>query len=337
MYNALSRWYDKNKRPLPWRAEASPYAVLVSEVMAQQTRLAQLLPFYARFMAHFPTLAALARSDVSEVLAVWAGMGYYSRARNLHLAARTIRENYGEQWPATRQAWEALPGIGPYTAGAILSIAFGQREAAIDGNVLRLYARLENDPTDISSGTAKLRATQFVTAYMPQDSRHMPTFTQALMELGAMLCTPKNPRCALCPLAYMCKARQNHTVHTLPVKGKKKPSPVIPLTVLLIFSPEGKVLMHQREAGLLESMWVYYLVEDAIEDIPAYLNALGYTVHALEPLGSARHAFTHRIWQMNAFAVHVRESHAPEGYRFFTPGETQALAVPAAMKYFMSV
>jgi A/G-specific adenine glycosylase len=340
MHDALLAWYAVNKRSLPWRDNPAPYAVLISEVMAQQTRMAQLLPFYIRFMERFPTLDDLRESDLDEVLAAWAGMGYYARARNLHRAAQIIQAEYGDGWPRTRAQWEALPGIGPYTAGAIMAIAFGQREAAVDGNVLRLYARLAKDATDIATPAAKSRAGQFIVSHM--GATDVSAYTQALMELGALVCVPSNPKCGVCPLAYMCQARLAGCERDLPVKARKGPSPGIPVMVLLIFSPDGRVLMRRRTEGLLRGMWVYCLSEGQPGEAPSYTQpeaaahaaSLGYTVTGIESLGEARHAFTHRVWDMIGFAVYVRESHGVDDYLFLTPDELEKTAVPAAMRYF---
>jgi A/G-specific adenine glycosylase len=354
MHKRLLAWYEANKRPLPWRGNPTPYAVWVSEIMAQQTRMAQLLPFYTRFMARFPTAEDLAEADLDGVLSAWAGMGYYARARNLHLAARIIKKKYGGGWPTTRKEWEALPGVGSYTAGAVLSIAFGQREAAVDGNVLRIYARLANDATDIASPVVKTRAALFIHNHMPETPTEISAYTQALMELGALVCVPKNPRCGACPLANECRARIKGRERELPAKTRRKPTPVVPVLVLLIISPDGRVLMRRRTEGLLRGMWVYYLAEDAdkinfgridqnlntasamasLSQITALLKPMGYTcAHAGHKL-NARHTFTHRVWDMACYEVRVNENHAFGDYRFLTPEEREAAARPAAMKYF---
>lgn len=354
----ISEWFAANRRALPWRENPTPYTVLVSEVMAQQTRMAQLLPFYARFMARFPTLEVLAAADEDAVLAVWAGMGYYARARNLHCAARILHERQKDNensevmhdgngefisfcWPATRAEWEALPGIGPYTAGAILSIAFGQKEAAIDGNVLRVVARLTNDDTDISTPAAKKNAETFVLSHMPEAPDDISAYTQALMELGALVCTPGVPRCGECPLVLYCGARKHNRVRELPVKAKKKQSPIIPMTVLVILSSDGRVLMHKRAEGLLRGMHVYYLIESAAlspEEVTAHLTERGYTPTHIEPLGTFTHTFTHRVWQMTGYTVRVNTNNMVlyhfENHSFLTPDEVAQVGVPAAMRYF---
>jgi A/G-specific adenine glycosylase len=339
----LLDWFAKNKRPLPWRENPTPYAVLISEVMAQQTRMAQLLPFYERFMKRFPTLDDLAKADFDHILSVFAGMGYYARARHLFQNAKIIRNQYGnDNWPKTRKEWEALPGIGPYTAGAILSIAFNLPEPAVDGNVLRLVARLTNDATDISTPTAKKQATLYIKSFLLLS----PTpgeLTQAFMELGSLVCTPTNPRCVNCPVVSYCQAYIHNRVKELPVKAKKKPSPVIAVTVLLIYSPKGQILMQKRSEGLLKSMWVFYLTEDelpnepdaAVTKIGLLLKNLGFTYTCIEYNRKARHTFTHRVWDMTAYTVRVNETQAPEGYSFLSPDDMKKSAIPSAMKYFI--
>ncbi|MCL2364867.1 MAG: A/G-specific adenine glycosylase [Defluviitaleaceae bacterium] len=376
MKTELLCWFAAHRRSLPWRDDPTPYAVLVGEIMAQQTRLAQLLPFYERFMVRFPTIVALADAPLDDVLAIWAGMGYYARARNLHRTAQIIcnppntlandthhkpqpptpathtNDNShtlpdiphtanGIHWPTTKAEWLALPGIGPYTAGAVLSIAFAQREAAVDGNILRVAARLQNDPTDIATPAAHKNATAYILHHMPHTPDTIRLFNQALMELGSLVCTPTTPRCTDCPLVGYCQAHQHDRVHLLPIKAAKKPSPRIPMTVLLIFAPDGRVLMTRRTAGLLRNMWVFHLVQGETLDAPAvreYLQSQGYSLHKIEeitPLGTFTHTFTHRVWEMTGFAVRVNENLALTDHHFRTPDEITAGGLPSAMRYFM--
>ena len=339
----LLEWYEVHKRDLPWRENPTPYTIWVSEVMAQQTRIAQLLPFYIRFMNQFPDVFTLANADEEVVLATWAGMGYYSRARNLHRCAKIICDTYNGNFPQTRKAWEVLPGVGAYTAGAILSIVYGQQEAAVDGNVLRLYARLANDDIDINTAKAKQRATALITANMPNNPTQMSYYTQALMELGALVCTPKNPQCHVCPLVHNCEAHAKGKILDLPIKSQKKSPIKEDLMVLRIFSPAGKVLMRKRTEGLLHGMWVYYLINTVTENlslhtmrdkITEYLKKHGYTILSMTVIGKARHTFTHRIWQMTGYDVHIKETSLIEDYQWLSPQEVDNIAVPVAMRYF---
>jgi len=359
VYLELLRWFATHRRSLPWRDNPAPYAVLVGEIMAQQTRLAQLLPFYERFMTRFPTLMALADAPLDDVLAVWAGMGYYARARNLHRTAQIIcGENNNDastyptdgnasntppqahdsvHWPTTKAQWLALPGIGPYTAGAVMSIAFAQREAAVDGNVLRVVARLQNDDTDIKTPAAMKNATAYIQKHMPHEPDQIRQFNQAVMELGSLVCTPTQPQCDNCPLTYHCEAYKHNRVHLLPAKSAKKPSPHVPMTVLLIYSPDGRVLMHRRTEGLLRNMWVFHLIQGEILDGAAvhdYVQSLGYTPGEITPLGQHTHTFTHRVWEMTSFAVRINENNPLPAHQFRTPDEIIKGGLPSAMRYY---
>ena len=332
----LLAWYEKNKRDLPWRKNISPYGIWISEMMAQQTRIAQLLPYYARFTEKFPAVEALAAASLDEVLAVWAGLGYYARARNLHNAAKIIVNEYAGEFPETRAGWERLPGVGNYTAGAVTGIAFGAREAAVDGNVLRVYSRLNDDETDISLPAAKKAAAAFLLDTMPDLPHDISRFTQALMELGALVCVPGKPLCANCPLAQVCLSRLNGTVSERPVKTPKKPQISIDMTVLLIIDPSGKVLMRKRAENLLRGMWVFFLKEEKMTEHEARETArgLGYTVNTVVPLGSASHTFTHRKWRMDGYALFVNETRAADDYVFLSPDDARKAALPRAIQYY---
>lgn len=339
----LLTWYDGHKRDLPWRRNPTPYAVWVCEIMAQQTRIAQLLPFYLRFMECFPTVEALAAAPLDDVLAVWAGMGYYARARNLHAAAKVIVNEYEGRFPETMEAWQKLPGVGAYTAGAVMSIAFGAREAAVDGNALRVYARLADDDSDIGTAAAKSKAAAFITSAMPNAPEDIRRFSQAFMELGAMVCIPGRPLCEACPLAALCLARLRMREHRLPVKTAKKPPTEINITVLLLITPDGRVLMRKRTEKLLHGLWVFDLTEGELNPAEAlgrakqmgFSPAVVHTWEAITELGAASHVFTHRVWRMRGYALYVNETLAPEGYRFVSGNEMGTLACPKAIKYYL--
>lgn len=248
---ALLRWYDAHSRDLPWRHAGDPYAVWVSEIMLQQTRVETVRGYFERWMARFPTPEALAASSVDDVLQAWQGLGYYSRARNLHRAAQAYVAL--EEKPVGADAWRALPGIGPYTAGAIASIAFGEEAPLVDGNVMRVFSRWFGIADDIGKGrTQRLFwaiAAQWVAGPRPGD------FNQALMELGATVCTPRGARCARCPLEGTCVARREGRVNALPVKAKKaKQRPET--RVAFAVEHEGRRLWARRAAeGLLGGLW----------------------------------------------------------------------------------
>lgn len=215
----LMRWYDSAHRPLPWKEHPDPYAIWLSEIILQQTRVAQGLPYYERFLARFPKVQALADAPSDEVMKLWEGLGYYSRARNLHAAAKEVAYRYGGTFPADYNALLALPGIGPYTAAAIASFAFGLPHAVLDGNVYRVLARFFGIDTPIDSGAAKPLFGGLSQNCL--DASNPGRYNQAIMDFGATLCTPRSPNCGQCPLGDRCAARQQYRVEALPVKEKK--------------------------------------------------------------------------------------------------------------------
>ena len=251
----LLTWYRTNKRDLPWRGHPSPYAVWVSEIMLQQTRVEAVIPYFEKWMRLFPTVGALARASEQEVLNAWEGLGYYSRARNLHRAARVVAEQYNGEIPRDPQQLRQLPGIGRYTLGAIASIAFGMDVSALDGNIKRVYARIFDvtEPVDSTAGEKILWA--LADKNLPKG--YAGDYNQALMDLGASICVPKNPRCLICPVMSLCQARQNGTQNRRPVRSPKKEVPhYVHATGVVI--ERGKVLLAQRPSnGLLGGMWEF--------------------------------------------------------------------------------
>jgi A/G-specific adenine glycosylase len=251
----LLAWYHHNQRDLPWRGESSPYRIWVSEVMLQQTQVATVIPYYHRFLARFPNLADLAAAPLEDVLKLWEGLGYYARARNMHKAAVEIVEKHRGKLPQTFSELKKLPGFGDYTAGAVASIAFGEAVPAIDGNVKRVLARLFAIDEDITRGKAARRLKEIAVALVDP---HAPgDWTQALMELGATVCTPKNPQCATCPLNQLCQALLRGLEHQLPVKPPKKTVPHYDVTAAVIWR-DDKVLIAQRPLeGMLGGLWEF--------------------------------------------------------------------------------
>jgi A/G-specific adenine glycosylase len=246
----LLDWYARAKRPLPWRATRDPYAIWVSEIMLQQTRVTTVLPYFDRWLRRFPTVESLAEAPEEEVLKQWSGLGYYSRARNLHRGAKQA----GSVFPADHATIRKLAGVGDYTAAAIASIAFGQAHAAVDGNVLRVMARLMEDSGDIGSPVTRQRLTEAARTLL--DPRYPGEFNQALMELGATVCLPKNPRCLVCPVANLCEAREHATQHELPVKLRRAAAIKIDRTLLIVRRHE-RILFWQRshESRQLAGFW----------------------------------------------------------------------------------
>ena len=285
----LENWFARVKRPMPWRRRPSPYVCWLSEIMMQQTTYAAVLPYYERFLRKFPTVEKLAAAKESEVLKAWEGLGYYARARNLLKAARIIVPGAptrrgvdaglptprrgrsqiaegrapGTVWPRTAAEWAALPGVGPYTAAALSSVLNGERVPVVDGNVARVFARV----WQLSDDFSKLPAREKLAARLqPEiDKCRVPgDFNQAMMELGALVCTPKNPDCAKCPLARACASRQDGTQEAYPVRAKKKELPVRKVTSVIIKDAKGRVLLVQnREGGLLKGLWELPTVETA--------------------------------------------------------------------------
>lgn len=325
----LLAWYERNARPLPWRSTRDPYHILVSEVMLQQTRVSAVLDYYARFLSQFPDLAALALADDDALMKAWEGLGYYSRAKNLKRAAAEAVSRYSGALPADYDALALLPGLGAYTAGAVASIAFSIPVPAVDGNVLRVLARLENDARDISDPSAKRRAREKLLASMPQDEPGR--FNQALMELGALVCVPNGePRCALCPVAAFCRAREAGTEQLLPVKTGKKPRRVEEKTVFAL-TLGGKLLGYRRQdSGLLASLW-------QLPDEPGLLNAeqmaywlagRGLTATGELLVCRRKHIFTHVEWHMLVCRAAVSGA-VPDGW---TPLDDDAHALPTAYR-----
>ena len=301
----LLAWFDAHARVLPWRAGVSPYATLVSEVMLQQTRVETVIPYYERWLERFPDLHALALADEQAVLSAWEGLGYYSRARNLHGAARAVRERYAGTLPSDYGALRALPGIGDYTAGAVASIAFGHAVPAVDGNVRRVLARV-HDLEAPAPSELRAYAAELVDESRPGD------FNQALMELGATLCTPRAPACGDCPIERHCVARARGTVALRPAPRPRASVPAFDLITLVARDRHGRVLLRQRpRGGLLAGMWEFpstALVadEEPADTAAALARALsGGTAVPVETLAPVEHAFSHRRETYHAVVVWV--------------------------------
>ena len=271
----ILRWYDSARRDLPWRHTRDPYAIWLSEIMLQQTRVAAAVPYFERFLARFPDAAALAAAAESEVLAAWAGLGYYSRARNLHRAAKEIAAG---GFPREYEAILELPGIGEYTAAAIASIAFGLPHAVLDGNVIRVLARVSAEEGPVSSAAAKERLRALADRLL--DRARPGDYNQALMELGATVCLPRNPRCPDCPVATMCEARRRGMADRLPVKAPRVKAVVIERELLLI-RRRGRCLLWQRPAdsGAMAGFWE--LPETSQLPQASRYESLGYVRHTI--------------------------------------------------------
>lgn len=335
----LLRWFERNKRDLPWRREPrDPYHVWLSEVMLQQTQVATVIPYFERWTQRFPTLETLAAAPLDEVLKLWEGLGYYARARNLHAAARIIVHEHRGQIPCTVESLMALPGVGRYTAGAIASLAFGVRAPVLDGNVRRVLSRVFglSRPTE-----AELWA--LAESLLPHS--RAGAFNEALMELGATICTPRAPQCPACPLRTMCQAYAGGNPEAYPAKPTKRATPHREVLTVVLVDGAGRVLLGQRpRAGLLGGLWEFISSEPTDSTDPTDLNdptdlivhrsGLKVTPSKATQLGAVKHAFTHfkltrRVWLVR-LPVPGRTPPRANGYDrliWATPAEVERLAL----------
>ena len=334
----LLPWFAQNARPLPWRQDRRPYHVWLSEIMLQQTRVEAVWNYYLRFLAALPTVEDLAAAEEDKLLKLWEGLGYYNRARNLQKCARVIVNDLHGEFPTDYDGWLALPGIGPYTAGAVASICFDCPVAAVDGNVLRVFSRLYNDPGVITEPAVKRAFTARVMEHQPPEKAG--DYNQALMELGALVCVPNGaPLCEQCPLASLCEARRAGTALELPHKAAPKARRIEPVTVVLAEDAEERFLLQQRpQKGLLAGLWQPLLWEGealSAEEICARLEALGLACEGIEPLPAAKHIFSHIEWRMSGYSVCVGSAEAPAGCVWASREQLQnEYTLPGAFKAY---
>lgn len=326
----LLLWYRENARDLPWRSRPTPYRVWVSEIMLQQTRVAAVLDYYRRFLEAAPTPAELADLPEERLMKLWQGLGYYSRARNLQKAARQIMGEFGGVFPNTYASIRSLAGVGDYTAGAVASIAFGLPVPAVDGNVLRVTARVCGDDGDITAAAMKKKVAQALSQVIPLDAPG--DFNQAMMELGATVCLPNGaPLCEKCPAAGFCRAYQEGRTGELPVKAAKKARRIERRTVYLFYHGDCVALRRRPDRGLLAGLWEFPNELAGGEDWPA---RWGLSPRGLERMGTGRHVFTHIEWHMTALAGEVDAPDLPEGWVW--AGRTalrDTYAVPNAFRF----
>ena len=324
-------WYDEGHRDLPWRHTTDAYRIWISEIMLQQTRAETVISYYERFLARYPSVYDLAESGEEELLKYWEGLGYYSRARSLHKAAKIIVSQHGGRLPADAAQLRALPGIGEYTAGAIASIAYGIPAAAVDGNVERVICRYDAVEDTVGTPAVRRMIAEKAQALVPHD--RPGAFANAMMEMGATMCTPKNPKCLLCPVRESCRGFALGIAQELPRKPQKKKQRVENRAVLLVLC-EGRVLVVQRRERLLGGLYVFpdVLEESDPAALCAYLEAMGIRAAYDEKLGHARHVFTHLIWEMDVHALLADGmTDVPDG-RWVTREELAALPLPTAVK-----
>lgn len=313
----LLSWFNISKRQMPWRETKDPYKIWLSEVMLQQTQVNTVRSYYTKFIARFPDIDSLADASIEEVSKYWEGLGYYSRIRNFHSAIREVKAHYNSIVPNDPKTFLSLKGVGPYTQGAVMSIAFNHRIPAVDGNVYRVFSRLDNDAFDISSSKARRHFEEKVMDVMPEKAGD---FNEALMELGATVCTPKAPLCLLCPVQHHCEAFEAGNTLNLPVKLKKIKKTVQQFKVLII-QKDSQLLIEQRPAtGLLASMWQFpmFEVDTHISDIEDQLDLSLYIEN--DPILKTKHQFTHLEWQLEVYLAHTKDNVKPP-YRLISIDE----------------
>ncbi|MDO5411029.1 MAG: A/G-specific adenine glycosylase [Lachnospiraceae bacterium] len=327
----LVNWFLQNKRALPWREEATPYHVWLSEIMLQQTRVEAVIPYYHRFLAQLPDIGALAAVEEEELMKLWQGLGYYNRARNLKAAAQQVVSQYGGELPADYEKLLKLRGIGSYTAGAIASIAFGIPRPAVDGNVLRVISRILASEEDIAQPKVKKQIEEMLLSVMP--AVNPGDFNQALMELGAVVCIPgKSPHCTECPVSGLCLAYQNKKTDTIPVKASKKPRRIEEKTVFLIKWKDGYAIRKRPSSGLLANLYEFPNVEGTLngKQLAEYLVQAGENSFTAEPLPPSRHIFSHVEWRMSAYYIVLRKKKS-ETFTFYNKEEIEEkYAIPSA-------
>ncbi len=328
----LLMWYREHQRDLPWRRDKDPYKIWVSEIMLQQTRVDTVIPYYNQFIKKFPSLHQLAQADEEEVIKAWEGLGYYSRARNLHAAVKEVVAKYGGKVPSTPEEISSLKGVGSYTTGAILSIAYNQKLAAVDGNVLRVISRLFSLTDDIAKSTTRKKFEKIVLRILPD---HSPgDFNQALMELGATICTPTSPTCLICPLREVCKGFADGLQDELPIKKKLKSPKKVPVIFLWITDGEYLLLEKRKKQGLLAGMWglptIEHVPKDKIKDeVEKYIMVKNIEHSSFETIGSFEHIFSHRHWQITLLriSVHINEQEKKRNDTWFRVQDLPQIAL----------
>jgi A/G-specific adenine glycosylase len=303
----LITWFEREQRDLPWRKNQDPYKVWVSEIMLQQTKVDTVIPYFNSFIEQFPNIQSLAEAEEDRVLKAWEGLGYYSRARNLQNAVREVHENYRGIVPDTAKEISALKGVGPYTAGAILSIAYGVPEPAVDGNVMRVLSRILLIEDDIAKAKTRKIFEEVIRDLI--SSENPSFFNQGLMELGAMVCTPTSPSCLLCPVREHCRAFHEGLQTQLPVKSKKKSTKQVALVAGILMDDEERFLIHRRPSeGLLANLWEFpnFVKVDELGTAKQQLQQLMKSEYDLpvdvgDYLCDIKHIFSHLVWDVNVY------------------------------------
>jgi|LGVF01.2.fsa_nt_gb A/G-specific adenine glycosylase len=301
LHTELLIWFGAFKRDLPFRNTKNPYIIWISEIMAQQTQIDTLIPYFNRFISFFPDILTLANATEDQVIKSWEGLGYYSRARNLHKSAKIIANEYHGIFPKTFSELIKLPGIGPYTGGAIASIAYNEKVSAVDGNVLRVISRYCNSFLDISAGKTKKKITEWLETILPDT---VGDFNEALMELGAITCTPKNPSCLICPISMGCQSYRFKTMDQLPIKRKKQKQTKMQMEVGIVYHSNTILFVKRPNSGLLSGFWSFPIIETNLGDgldIKAKLSEIFPTLSNPIIIGESRHVFSHIIWELTVY------------------------------------
>ena len=324
----LLKWFDENQRQMPWRETKNPYYIWLSEVMLQQTQVNTVRPYYNAFIERFPTIEALSTTNEEDVLKYWEGLGYYSRVRNFHEAVKEVHNKYNGKVPDDPESFQSLKGVGPYTNAAVMSIVHNHPLPAVDGNVLRVWSRLTCNDADIAQPKTKKL---FEKELQPSVETKSGDFNQAMMELGATICTPKKPICILCPVQKHCEAFAEGVVSELPVKKKKIKKKTIDYDVLYITNREGQILIRKRDTKLLNGMWEFPMFEqdtsiDAIED---ELDSV-ITIEN-EPVIQTKHVFTHMTWNMKVYKAYMQKENIKPPYKWMNKNEKDTLSFSTSM------
>lgn len=337
LINDLLEWYPQHARKLPWRSDREPYHVWLSEIMLQQTRVEAVKEYYKRFLQELPTIQSLAEADEERLLKLWEGLGYYNRARNLQKAAKTVMEEHQGVFPDFYEEIRALAGIGDYTAGAIGSICFELPTPAVDGNVLRVYTRLMEDASNIDKQSVRKRIRDELCEVYPAGRCGM--LTQALMELGATVCVPNGaPRCEACPLAYMCRAKQNATWMNYPVRDAKKARRREKRTLFVLQCDDCIAIRKRQQKGLLSGMWEFPNVEGSLTEQQAADVAVDWQTVPEQLLMQTEytHIFSHVEWEMTAYYIRCRQMSPQFVWMTQENLENQA-AMPSAFRPFLDI
>ncbi|HIW37548.1 MAG TPA: A/G-specific adenine glycosylase [Candidatus Jeotgalicoccus stercoravium] len=304
--DTLLNWYQANKRQLPWRETSDPFKIWLSEVMLQQTQVITVIPYFEKFITKYKDLDALANADEEALLKDWEGLGYYNRIRNFHHAVKEVQEKYDSKVPSKPEEFFSLKGVGPYIGGAVQSIAFNNQLAAVDGNVLRVMTRLNRDNRDTTKVSVQKDIKNFIESDMPLEAGD---FNQALMELGATICTPRTPKCVVCPVREHCEAFKEGEVMNYPVKKKAKKKAEYYYNVFFILNDKNEILLFKQEDDLLKGMYELprFDVDTSLESIEEkYGLSLSQPSDAI---GEHKHVFTHKIWFMEGYVVRTTDQH----------------------------